>query len=74
MSELAPEHLIYDPAEVFTEVFSNPVLACDMADVLDCREVNSLVGFLEDQGRSGIARVWLARHLSDCDDPPRHLH
>lgn len=70
----ASGQLIYDPGEVFAEVFGDPVLAADIAFALTCREVNVLVGLLESRGRPDAAALWLTHHLADCDDPPRHRH
>lgn len=70
----APGQLVYDPIDVFVDVFSDPVLAADIAFALACREVNVLVGLLESHGRPDAALRWLTHHLADCDDPPRHQH
>lgn len=70
----APEQLVYDPIDVFIDVFSDPDFAADIAFALNCREVNVLVGLLESHGRPDAATLWLTHHLSDCVDPPRHQH
>lgn len=67
-----PGQLVYDPLDVFIDVFSDPDLAADIAFALACREVNVLVGLLESYGRTDAGALWLTHHLNDCDDPPRH--
>jgi hypothetical protein len=64
--------LVYDPIDVFADVFSDPVLAADIAFALACAEVNVLGGLLESYGRDDAAVLWMTHHLCDCDDPPRH--
>ncbi|GAA2678876.1 MULTISPECIES: hypothetical protein [Actinosynnema] len=66
--------LVYDPLDVFLDVFADPDLAADIAVVLTCREVNALVGLLDSHSRPDAAARWLAHHLVGCDDRPRHLH
>lgn len=71
----ATGQLTYDPLAVFVTVFSDPEYAADTAaDALTCVEVNVLVALLESCGEPAAAARWMAHHLRDCDDPPRHHH
>ncbi|MCP2242516.1 MULTISPECIES: hypothetical protein [Lentzea] len=66
--------LLYDPLQVWSQVFSNPTLAAALADVFSCIEINVMAGLLDEAGEPHASRRWLSRHLADCLTPERHLN
>lgn len=64
--------LVYDAAVVFAALFSDRVLARQLATQLTCGEINVLLGVLHAGGRDDATPHWVAAHRPTCTQPDCH--